>query len=374
MGQLALSGVKKRFNKFEVIHGIDLDIRDGEFVVFVGPSGCGKSTLLRMICGLEEITEGACTIDGIRVNDLPPVKRGIAMVFQSYALYPHMSVFENIAFPLRVEKLPEAEIKERVMRAARVLQLENRLQQKPGNLSGGQRQRVAIGRAIVRQPSIFLFDEPLSNLDAALRAEMRIELTALHQKLKATMIYVTHDQVEAMTMADRIVVLDGGSISQVGAPLELYHKPDNLFVAGFIGNPRMNFLPGTCTKVGPEGATVSLITGGTITVPVEAPRSLEGHQITLGIRPEHLSQAGGDLSIDVIPNVVERLGVNTVAYAELEGVGTISALLPGSSPVAPETPATLSFLAADCHLFDADGMALTRKVDSSMPIPAAATA
>ncbi len=374
MGQLALSGVKKRFNKFEVIHGIDLDIRDGEFVVFVGPSGCGKSTLLRMICGLEEITEGACTIDGIRVNDLPPVKRGIAMVFQSYALYPHMSVFENIAFPLRVEKLPEAEIKERVMRAARVLQLENRLQQKPGNLSGGQRQRVAIGRAIVRQPSIFLFDEPLSNLDAALRAEMRIELTALHQKLKATMIYVTHDQVEAMTMADRIVVLDGGSISQVGAPLELYHKPDNLFVAGFIGNPRMNFLPGTCTKVGAEGATVSLITGGTITVPVEAPRSLEGHQITLGIRPEHLSQAGGDLSIDVIPNVVERLGVNTVAYAELEGVGTISALLPGSSPVAPETPATLSFLAADCHLFDADGIALTRKVDSSMPIPAAATA
>ena len=374
MGQLALSGVKKRFNKFEVIHGIDLDIRDGEFVVFVGPSGCGKSTLLRMICGLEEITEGECTINGIRVNDLPPVKRGIAMVFQSYALYPHMSVFENIAFPLRVEKLPEAEIKERVMRAARVLQLENRLQQKPGNLSGGQRQRVAIGRAIVRQPSIFLFDEPLSNLDAALRAEMRIELTALHQKLKATMIYVTHDQVEAMTMADRIVVLDGGSISQVGAPLELYHKPDNLFVAGFIGNPRMNFLPGTCTRVGPEGATVSLITGGTITVPVEAPRSLEGHQITLGIRPEHLSQAGGDLSVDVIPNVVERLGVNTVAYAELEGVGTISALLPGSSPVAPETPATLSFLAADCHLFDADGMALARKVDSSMPIPAAATA
>ncbi|WP_226623643.1 ABC transporter ATP-binding protein [Alloyangia pacifica] len=374
MGQLALSGVKKRFNKFEVIHGIDLDIRDGEFVVFVGPSGCGKSTLLRMICGLEEITEGECTIDGVRVNDLPPVKRGIAMVFQSYALYPHMSVFENIAFPLRVEKLPEAEIKERVMRAARVLQLESRLQQKPGNLSGGQRQRVAIGRAIVRQPSIFLFDEPLSNLDAALRAEMRIELTALHQKLKATMIYVTHDQVEAMTMADRIVVLDGGNISQVGAPLELYHKPDNLFVAGFIGNPRMNFIPGTCTSVGPEGATVSLVTGGTITVPVEAPRNLEGTQITLGIRPEHLSQAGGDLSFDVVPSVVERLGVNTVAYAELDGVGTVSALLPGSSPVAPETPATLSFVAADCHLFDAAGDALARKVDSSMPIPDVATA
>ncbi|MBE9637352.1 ABC transporter ATP-binding protein [Salipiger mangrovisoli] len=374
MGQLALSGVKKRFNKFEVIHGIDLDIRDGEFVVFVGPSGCGKSTLLRMICGLEEITEGECTIDGQRVNDLPPVKRGIAMVFQSYALYPHMSVFENIAFPLRVERLPEAEIKDRVMRAARVLQLESRLQQKPGNLSGGQRQRVAIGRAIVREPSIFLFDEPLSNLDAALRAEMRIELTALHQKLKATMIYVTHDQVEAMTMADRIVVLDGGSISQVGAPLELYHKPDNLFVAGFIGNPRMNFIPGTCTAVGPEGATVSLVTGGTITVPVAAPLGLEGTQITLGIRPEHLTQAAGDLSIDVVPTVVERLGVNTVAYAELEGVGTVSALLPGASAVAPETPATLSFVAADCHLFDADGTALPRRVDSAMPIPDAAIA
>ncbi|SDF96768.1 ABC transporter ATP-binding protein [Alloyangia pacifica] len=374
MGQLALSGVKKRFNKFEVIHGIDLDIRDGEFVVFVGPSGCGKSTLLRMICGLEEITEGECTIDGQRVNDLPPVKRGIAMVFQSYALYPHMSVFENIAFPLRVERLPEAEIKDRVMRAARVLQLESRLQQKPGNLSGGQRQRVAIGRAIVREPSIFLFDEPLSNLDAALRAEMRIELTALHQKLKATMIYVTHDQVEAMTMADRIVVLDGGNISQVGAPLELYHKPDNLFVAGFIGNPRMNFIPGTCTAVGPEGATVHLVTGGTITVPVEAPLGLRGTQITLGIRPEHLSQTSGDVSIEVVPTVVERLGVNTVAYAELEHVGTVSALLPGASEVAPEVPATLSFVAADCHLFDAEGTALPRRVDSAMPIPDAATA
>ena len=374
MGQLALSGVKKNFENLEVIHGIDLDIRDGEFVVFVGPSGCGKSTLLRMICGLEEITEGECTIDGVRVNDLPPVKRGIAMVFQSYALYPHMSVFENIAFPLRVEKLPEAEIKERVMRAASVLQLENRLQQKPGNLSGGQRQRVAIGRAIVRQPSIFLFDEPLSNLDAALRSEMRIELTALHQKLKATMIYVTHDQVEAMTMADRIVVLDGGSISQVGAPLDLYHRPDNLFVAGFIGNPRMNFIPGTCTATGPEGATVDLVTGGTITVPVTATDALIGQKVTLGIRPEHLSQAGGDVSIEVMPTVVERLGVNTVAYAELDAIGTISALLPGMTEVAPETPAVLSFVGADCHLFDASGMALPRKAAGSMPMPEMATA
>ncbi|MEI4472240.1 ABC transporter ATP-binding protein [Frigidibacter sp. MR17.24] len=361
MGQLALSGVKKRFEKLEVIHGIDLDIRDGEFVVFVGPSGCGKSTLLRMICGLEEISEGDCTIDGVRVNDLPPVKRGIAMVFQSYALYPHMSVFENIAFPLRVEKLAEAEIKARVGRAAAVLQLENRLHQKPGNLSGGQRQRVAIGRAIVREPSIFLFDEPLSNLDAALRAEMRIELTALHQKLKATMIYVTHDQVEAMTMADRIVVLDGGSISQVGAPLELYHHPDNMFVAGFIGNPRMNFIPATCTAVTDAGATVALATGGAVTVPVAAGPALVGQALTLGIRPEHLSQGPGDVAVDVTPTVVERLGVNTVAYADLPGVGTVAALLPGAATVAPGVPARLSFGGADCHLFDAAGMALPRR-------------
>ncbi|GGA94132.1 ABC transporter ATP-binding protein [Allosediminivita pacifica] len=374
MGQLALRGVKKRFNHLEVIHGIDLEIQDGEFVVFVGPSGCGKSTLLRMICGLEDISSGECTINGQRVNDLPPVKRGIAMVFQSYALYPHMSVFENIAFPLRVEKMPAKELKERVMRAASVLQLENRLEQKPGNLSGGQRQRVAIGRAIVREPSIFLFDEPLSNLDAALRSEMRIELAALHQKLKATMIYVTHDQVEAMTMADRIVVLDGGRISQVGAPLELYHKPDNLFVAGFIGNPRMNFIPATCTAAGEGGVTVKLVTGGEITVPVAAPAGLVGETVTLGVRPEHLHQGAGDVAIEVIPSVVERLGVNTVAYAELKEVGTVSALLPGAAQVAPAVPATLSFSGADCHLFVAEGKALPRTVDTSAPMPDVATA
>ncbi|WP_172293706.1 ABC transporter ATP-binding protein [Pseudoruegeria sp. HB172150] len=369
MGQLALNGVKKRFEHLEVIHGIDLDIKDGEFVVFVGPSGCGKSTLLRMICGLEEISEGDCTIDGVRVNDLPPVKRGIAMVFQSYALYPHMSVFENIAFPLRVEKMPKDQLTERVNRAAAVLQLESRLDQKPGNLSGGQRQRVAIGRAIVREPSIFLFDEPLSNLDAALRAEMRIELTALHQKLKATMIYVTHDQIEAMTMADRIVVLDAGRVSQVGAPLELYHKPDNLFVAGFIGNPKMNFLPGTCRGVSDAGVEVELKLGGTITVPVAAAAGQVGEPVTLGIRPEHLSLTPAELSITVVPSVVERLGVNTVAYAHLDGVGTVSALLPGSAPVAPEQPVSLSFKGADCHLFGDDGMAFERRVDTGLPMP-----
>ncbi|QEW17942.1 Maltose/maltodextrin import ATP-binding protein MalK [Marinibacterium anthonyi] len=369
MGQLTLTGVKKRFETLEVIHGIDLDIKDGEFIVFVGPSGCGKSTLLRMICGLEEISDGDCLIDGTRVNDLAPVKRGIAMVFQSYALYPHMTVFENIAFPLRVEGMPKAQLEDRVNRAAAVLQLESRLHQKPGNLSGGQRQRVAIGRAIVREPSIFLFDEPLSNLDAALRAEMRIELTALHQKLKATMIYVTHDQVEAMTMADRIVVLDAGRISQVGAPLELYHKPDNLFVAGFIGNPRMNFLPGTCTAVTPTGTTVDLATGGRLTVPATSAAAREGMPVTLGIRPEHLTLAPADTSLTITPTVVERLGVNTVAYAQLDGVGTLSALLPGSAPIRVEQPVTLSFSATDCHLFDDQGQAFARQVDADMAMP-----
>ena len=374
MGQLTLTGVKKRFEELEVIHGIDLDIKDGEFIVFVGPSGCGKSTLLRMICGLEEISAGDCLIDGTRVNDLPPVKRGIAMVFQSYALYPHMTVFENIAFPLRVEKMPKAELTDRVTRAASVLQLDSLLHQKPGNLSGGQRQRVAIGRAIVREPSIFLFDEPLSNLDAALRAEMRIELTALHQKLKATMIYVTHDQVEAMTMADRIVVLDAGRISQVGAPLELYHTPDNLFVAGFIGNPRMNFIPATCLATSATGTRVELATGGTLTIPATRANATPGMSLTLGIRPEHLTLAPADTTLTITPTVVERLGVNTVAYADLPPIGTLSALLPGSAPIAPAQPVTLSFKATDCHLFDDQGQAFTRHVDTVTPVPEVAGA
>ncbi|MEY9723940.1 ABC-type sugar transport system ATPase subunit [Sinorhizobium fredii] len=256
MGQLNLNKVQKFYGTYEVLKSIELQVKNGEFVVFVGPSGCGKSTLLRMIAGLDETTAGDIVIDGKRVNDLPPVKRGIAMVFQSYALYPHMTVFENIAFPLRVEKMPEEKLKAKVEQAARILHLDQRLQQKPGMLSGGQRQRVAIGRAIVREPKIFLFDEPLSNLDAALRADMRIELAKLHRQLKATMIYVTHDQVEAMTMADRIVVLNAGEIAQTGAPLELYHKPANIFVAGFIGNPKMNFLPVTCTGASEAGVEI----------------------------------------------------------------------------------------------------------------------
>jgi multiple sugar transport system ATP-binding protein len=362
LGQLYLNDVRKFYGDYEVIKGVTLDIKDGEFVVFVGPSGCGKSTLLRMIAGLEEISDGDVVIDGVKVNELPPVRRGIAMVFQSYALYPHMTVFENIAFPLRVEKMDEARIKEKVEGVAKVLQLDKRLQQRPGMLSGGQRQRVAIGRAIVREPKIFLFDEPLSNLDAALRSDMRIELTKLHRSLKATMIYVTHDQVEAMTMADRIVVLNAGHIAQVGAPLELYHKPANLFVAGFIGNPKMNFLPVTCTGSRPNGVTVSY-EGQQITVPVTPKDGLVSKTLTLGIRPEHLSLGTADLNLRMTPSVIERLGVNTIAYASLPSGDHFCALLPGSAPVALDTPVVTGIKAADCHLFDEDGNALERQVE-----------
>ena len=364
MGQLHLSKVRKFYGHFEVIKGVSLDIRDGEFVVFVGPSGCGKSTLLRMIAGLDDTSDGDIVIDGKKVNHLPPVRRGIAMVFQSYALYPHMTVFENIAFPLRVEKMDEKRLREKVEAVARILKLDQRLEQRPGMLSGGQRQRVAIGRAIVREPQIFLFDEPLSNLDAALRADMRIELLKLHRDLKATMIYVTHDQVEAMTMADRIVVLDAGHVSQTGAPLELYHKPANLFVAGFIGNPKMNFVPVTCTGVGAAGVSVALAEHE-VTLPVEPRSGLEGKTLTLGIRPEHVRLGSGDVHLTITPAVIERLGINTVAYANLADGQPFCALLPGSAPVRADEAALVGFQAEDCHLFDPDGQALERRVSLS---------
>ena len=332
MGQLQLKQVNKSFDGYEVLKSVSLEVEEGEFVVFVGPSGCGKSTLLRMIAGLDSTSSGDIVINDVRVNDKPPVARGIAMVFQSYALYPHMTVFENIAFPLRVERLAEQRIREKVEAVAKVLQLDTRLQQKPGMLSGGQRQRVAIGRAIVREPKIFLFDEPLSNLDAALRAEMRLELSKLHGQLKATMIYVTHDQVEAMTMADRIVVLNAGDIAQVGAPLELYHKPRNLFVAGFIGNPKMNFLPVVCTDAGDEGVTVEFA-GQSLLVPVKPRQYIVGKAMTLGIRPEHMHLGEGDINVPVTPSVIERLGINTIAYANLPMGEPFCALLPGAVPV-----------------------------------------
>ncbi|NKK77406.1 ABC transporter ATP-binding protein [Rhizobium leguminosarum] len=363
MGQLLLNKVQKFYGDYEVLKGVQLEVRNGEFVVFVGPSGCGKSTLLRMIAGLDATTAGDIVINGVRVNDLPPVKRGIAMVFQSYALYPHMTVFENIAFPLRVERMEEAKLKAKVENAARILHLEQRLQQKPGMLSGGQRQRVAIGRAIVREPKIFLFDEPLSNLDAALRADMRIELAKLHRQLKATMIYVTHDQVEAMTMADRIVVLDSGDISQTGAPLELYHKPANQFVAGFIGNPKMNFLPVTCKGVSASGVEVDY-QGQTAVLPVTPRDGMTGKALTLGIRPEHIQLGGGDIVFAVTPTVIERLGANTVAYASLNGESeNFCAMLPGSVGIRADAPVATGINAADCHLFDEGGIAFERRVE-----------
>jgi multiple sugar transport system ATP-binding protein len=368
MGQLTMRDVRKSFGTAEVIKGVSLDIDHGEFVVFVGPSGCGKSTLLRMIAGLEEITSGEVMIDGAVVNNLAPVERGISMVFQSYALYPHMSVYENIAFPLRVAKLSKADMDVKVKRASAILQLDERLQHKPGQLSGGQRQRVAIGRAIVRDPSVFLFDEPLSNLDAALRADMRVELSRLHSELDATMVYVTHDQVEAMTMADRIVVLDGGYISQVGSPLELYHKPKNLFVAGFIGNPKMNFQSVICKSVTENGVSVELSNGTSLIVPVSTAdhkgADLVGQTLTLGIRPEHIVAAGGDIQLTGVPSVVERLGIHTVVYSTLEGnASQFMSVLEGTAPVQVGQKTHFGINATDCHLFGPDGLAFARQVE-----------
>ncbi len=319
MSELALKGVVKEFGQVEVIHGVDLTVDDGDFCVFVGPSGCGKSTLLRMIAGLEETTAGQMTIGERDVTHSDPARRGVAMVFQTYALYPHMSVRENMSFGLKISRAAAAEISSKVDKAARILKLEDYMERKPRALSGGQRQRVAIGRAIVREPDVFLFDEPLSNLDAELRVQMRLEIAKLHKKLGATMIYVTHDQVEAMTMADKIVVLRDGRIEQAGEPVTLYEDPDNVFVAGFIGSPRMNFLAGTVMRVEGGRAYVSLSRVGDVEVPVEvAALPSQGQRVTLGLRPEHFEEAGSvqfDLQIDVI----ENLGGVSYAYATIEG-------------------------------------------------------
>src|SRR5215217_3304792 len=281
MADVTLRGIRKSYGPLEVVHGVDLDIKSGEFVVFVGPSGWGKSTLLRMIAGLEPISGGEISIGGRVVNDIPSPQRGISMVFQSYALYPHMSVYDNMAFGLKLAKTPKAEMDQRVREAARILQIEDYLDRMPKALSGGQRQRVAIGRAIVRNPKVFLFDEPLSNLDASLRAQTRIEIAKLHDQLDATMLYVTHDQVEAMTLADRIVVMDKGVVQQVGTPEELYRRPANLFVAGFIGSPKMNFLAGEWGGAG----QIRLKGGGSFAVGVR-PASADGGELVVGVRPD----------------------------------------------------------------------------------------
>jgi multiple sugar transport system ATP-binding protein len=357
MATLALRDIRKSYLSFEVIKGIDLDVADREFVVFVGPSGCGKSTLLRMIAGLEEITSGDLLIDGQRVNAVGPADRGLAMVFQSYALYPHMTVRQNMGFALRMARVPKAERERKVAEAARVLQLEPYLDRRPKELSGGQRQRVAIGRAIVRNPRVFLFDEPLSNLDAALRGQMRIELSRLHEALAATMIYVTHDQVEAMTMADKIVVLQAGRVEQVGSPLELYHRPANLFVAGFIGSPRMNLLPAQLGAEAAEGVMVELRGGERLLLPRTARAMQPGQPVTLGIRPEALRpNAAGPLAGEV--RMVERLGGLTLLHVALPDGQPLIVQIEGSDPTRAHTPIRLSVAADACHLFDAGGQAL----------------
>jgi lactose/L-arabinose transport system ATP-binding protein len=304
VSSIELIDICKSYGAHEVISGLNLAIDDGSFTVFVGPSGCGKSTLLRMMAGLEEITGGDVRIDGRRVNDATPIERGVAMVFQNYALYPHMTVEQNIGFSLRMANLPKHEIDERVLDVARTLQITELLKRKPAQLSGGQRQRVAIGRAIVRDPRVFLFDEPLSNLDAELRVSMRVEIAKLHNRLGATMIFVTHDQTEAMTLADRIVVMRHGAIEQVGPPAELYNDPANMFVAGFIGSPRMNFLRGTST-----GNGVALDAG-----PILPWRASDQGPLRIGIRPEHFIVGGGSLTLDLRIDVVEYLGGTSYLY------------------------------------------------------------
>ncbi|MBV9655137.1 MAG: sn-glycerol-3-phosphate ABC transporter ATP-binding protein UgpC [Acetobacteraceae bacterium] len=357
MATLNLRNIRKSYGPVETIKGVDLDIADQEFVVFVGPSGCGKSTLLRMIAGLEEITSGDLMIDGKRVNDVGPADRGLAMVFQSYALYPHMTVRNNMAFALKLAGVPKEERDRKVDEAARILQLGPYLDRTPKELSGGQRQRVAIGRSIVRNPRVFLFDEPLSNLDAALRGQMRIELARLHEELAATMVYVTHDQVEAMTMADKIVVLQSGVVEQVGSPLELYHHPANLFVGGFIGSPRMNMLPGRIAHVDRTGVAVDVAGGARIVVPAESTNVAAGNPVTLGIRPEAMRpEPAGQLAGEVL--LAERLGGLTLLHVTLTDGQVVVVQLEGSDSTRPHQPVRLLVDGEACHVFNEAGRAL----------------
>jgi multiple sugar transport system ATP-binding protein len=360
MANLQLKDVRKSYGATEIIKGVNLDVAHGEFVVFVGPSGCGKSTLLRMIAGLEEITAGTISISDRVVNDLPPKDRGIAMVFQSYALFPHMTVYDNVGFGLKINGTPKDELDKRVREAARILKMEELLNRKPSQLSGGQRQRVAIGRAIVRNPEVFLFDEPLSNLDAALRVNTRAEIAKLHHDLGATMIYVTHDQVEAMTLADKIVVLDAGKIRQVGSPLELYHKPDNLFVAGFIGSPKMNFMEVEAVKSSAQGVTIKSANFKSQLIPVKGDVKA-GDRLTLGIRPENMhANATGDLKIKGKIDLAEHLGHQTYVEAKTASGQQFAGLIDGETIVKLNQDMALSFKASDCHLFDASGQAFPR--------------
>lgn len=363
MAQVTLKNIRKHYDHHApVIKGVDLEIQDGEFVVFIGPSGCGKSTLLRMIAGLEDISAGELYIGQQLANEVDPAKRRVAMVFQSYALYPHMTVFQNMAFSLKLAGTPKSQIQTLVHKAAEVLQITHLLERKPKALSGGQRQRVAIGRSIVRDPEVFLFDEPLSNLDASLRVQMRIELSKLHKELGTTMIYVTHDQVEAMTLADRIAIFNGGIIEQVGTPLQLYNQPANLFVAGFLGSPKINLLLVECLAHTAQSTTVRLPGGVTLTLPVVGESIIVGTPLTLGIRPEHLHAEAleSDIGVQASFELLEHLGDMQLAYYRLPGTDAPwSVKLPALAPRPEAASSTTLWLPpAHCYLFDGNGRTL----------------
>ena len=360
MSQITLTNVSRAFGKVRVLHDINLDITDGELMVFVGPSGCGKSTLLRLIAGLDQPTGGVIAIDGKDVTRIPAADRGLAMVFQSYALYPHMTVRQNLAFGLENARMARAEIDTRIAEAARMLEIAPYLDRRPGQLSGGQRQRVAIGRAIVRNPTAFLLDEPLSNLDVELRISTRAELSALHERLSATMVYVTHDQIEAMTLADRIVVLRAGRIEQVGSPLDLYNRPANLFVAGFIGAPRMNLLPVRVAASGPGPAIVKL--DGSASIEMDGLTGAADGEATLGLRPHHvgLAEAGkGNVTAKVA--LVEALGSETIVHTRMPGGAPMLAVLAGQSHVAAGDTVDLKFDTSQLHLFDQAGLRIAAR-------------
>jgi multiple sugar transport system ATP-binding protein len=359
MAQVSLRKVIKRFDDTEAVRGIDLDIADKEFVVLVGPSGCGKSTTLRMIAGLEEISAGEIAVDGEIVNDVPPKDRDMAMVFQNYALYPHMTVYENMSFGLRLKRYPKAEIARRVQEAARILDIADLLERKPRQLSGGQRQRVAMGRAIVRNPKVFLFDEPLSNLDAKLRVQMRTEIKRVHQKVRTTTVYVTHDQVEAMTLADRVVVMNRGRIEQIGTPHDLYHAPLTRFVAGFIGSPAMNFIP--CRLEAGDGE-LRVRLSEDIVLPVPQARAqryrahLDRDGLTFGLRPEHLTEVkanGGGTTgyIDAALEVTEPLGMETLVFFRIKGIDVCGRVSPNAG-ACEGTPMRLAASLDNMHLID----------------------
>ncbi|MCY4261115.1 MAG: ABC transporter ATP-binding protein [Rhodobacteraceae bacterium] len=358
MSGVSLERIDKRFGSFRVLQDIDLSIKPGEFVSFVGPSGSGKSTLLRIIAGLEAPTSGQIRIGGADVTRAEPVDRGVAMVFQNYALYPHMSVYENIAFPLRTLKTSRGKIDAKVHETAKILRLEDRLSHKPAALSGGQRQRVAIGRAIVRDPDVFLFDEPLSNLDASLRSEMRLEIGDLHARLESTMIYVTHDQVEAMTMSDRIAVLNGGRIEQFDAPMALYHRPCSRFVADFIGHPAMNMLPARLSAAGEDRIDLNC-EGLDLIIPVQAPDSARvGDDLTLGIRPEHVTPARDGVAARV--RMIEQLGANTIAHCDTLMGNRLTASIQGDFAAERGSKIWLHFDPVHGHAFSRDGIAFRR--------------